>query len=213
MTQHVDTHFVTQASCCETTITLKDLLLGQFVVLKCSNLRAILLQQLPHFRQFSYNSAGNFSQPSMTISHLSICWRLLDIYVAHFCKIWNLVADNFFLKTWMKSSSRNETNQRICLCKQAHVLLHVFIFHDGVQIVCVTKLGPKEKSSYFLPSGECIIYVNWISIIIPSTINSSKSRTDQLSKENARSVHVWRLEIQILARLVQWSSTNFCRWS
>ena len=113
----------------------------------------------------------------------------------------------------MKSSSRNETNQRICLCKQAHVLLHVFIFHDGVQIVCVTKLGPKEKSSYFLPSGECIIYVNWISIIIPSTINFSKSRTDQLSKENARSVHVWRLEIQILARLVQWSSTNFCRWS
>ena len=98
-------------------------------------------------------------------------------------------------------------------CKQAHVLLHVLIFHDGVQIVCVTKLGPKEKSSYFLPSGECIIYVNWISIIIPSTINSSKSRTDQLSKENARSVHVWRLEIQILARLVQWSSTNFCRWS
>lgn len=99
MTQHVDTHFVTQASCCETTITLKDLLLGQFVVLKCSNLRAILLQQLPHFRQFSYNSAGNFSQPSMTISHLSICWRLLDIYVAHFCNILNLVADNFFLKT------------------------------------------------------------------------------------------------------------------
>lgn len=99
MTQHVDTHFVTQASCCETTITLKDLLLGQFVDLKCSNLRAILLQQLPRFRQFSHNSAGNFSQPSMTISHLSICWRLLDIYVAHFCKIWNLVADNFFLKT------------------------------------------------------------------------------------------------------------------